>query len=70
MSPPLQDGKEIGGLWRLTPDGAMREILDYKFRCSNCVCFSPDGATMYFADTPTRRIFAFDYSATGRGRQK
>ena len=43
----------------------MREILDYKFRCSNCVCFSPDGLTMYFTDTPTRRIFAFDYNPSG-----
>lgn len=27
-----QDGQEIGGLWRLTADGHLREILDYKFR--------------------------------------
>ena len=61
-----QDGAEIGGLWRLSPDGRMQEILDYKFRCSNCVCFSPDGAVMYFTDTPTRRIFAFDYNPAGK----
>jgi hypothetical protein len=60
-----QDGAEIGGLYRLSPDGSMREILDYKFRCSNCICFSPDGLTMYFTDTPTRRIFAFDYNPAG-----
>ncbi|KAG1655181.1 hypothetical protein FOA52_004200 [Chlamydomonas sp. UWO 241] len=60
-----QNGAEIGGLWRLRPDGGMREILDYKFRCSNCVCFSPEGETMYFTDTPTRRIFAFDYTSGG-----
>lgn len=41
-----QDGKEIGGLWRYTPDGCLHEILDHKVRCSNCVCFSPDGSTM------------------------
>lgn len=41
-----QDGKEIGGLWRYTPDGRLHEILDHKVRCSNCVCFSPDGNTM------------------------
>ena len=29
--------------------------------CANSTCFSPDGATMYFADTPDRRIIAFDY---------
>lgn len=30
--------------------------------CTNSTCFSPDGATMYFADTPDREILAFDYN--------
>lgn len=29
--------------------------------CANSTCFSPDGATMYFADTPDREIVAMDY---------
>ncbi|WP_419908890.1 SMP-30/gluconolactonase/LRE family protein [Hoeflea sp.] len=29
--------------------------------CANSTCFSPDGETMYFADTPDREIVAFDY---------
>lgn len=29
--------------------------------CANSTCFSPDGNTMYFADTPTQEICAFDY---------
>lgn len=34
--------------------------------CTNSTCFSPDGATMFFADTPDREIVAFDYdNATG-----
>ncbi len=33
----------------------------------NAIAFSPDGRTMYFADTPTRTIRAFDLDpATGR----
>merc|ERR1719199_2452334 len=57
------DAKEIGGLWRLEAGtGRLTEILDYTFRCSNATCFSPDGRTMFFCDTPTRRIYAFDYS--------
>ena len=30
-------------------------------RISNSIAFSPDGRTMYFADTPERTIWAFDY---------
>ena len=29
--------------------------------CANSTCFSPDGETMFFADTPDREIVAFDY---------
>jgi sugar lactone lactonase YvrE len=38
-------------------------VLDYKFRCSNCICFTKSGTTMFFCDTPTRRIYQFDYDA-------
>lgn len=30
--------------------------------CANSICFSPDGSTMYFTDTPTCTILAYDYS--------
>lgn len=29
--------------------------------CANSTCFTADGATMFFADTPDREILAFDY---------
>ena len=32
--------------------------------CANSTCFSPDGQTMFFADTPDREIVAFDYDPT------
>jgi L-arabinonolactonase len=32
---------------------------------ANSVAFSPDGATMYFTDSPTRTIFSVDYGADG-----
>ncbi|WP_136440411.1 SMP-30/gluconolactonase/LRE family protein [Pacificoceanicola onchidii] len=29
--------------------------------CANSTCFSPDGRTMFFSDTPDREIVAYDY---------
>jgi len=49
-----------GSLYRLDPDlnwSKWRENITVP----NSIAFSPDGRTMYFADTPTRRILAFDY---------
>ncbi|KAG5179437.1 hypothetical protein JKP88DRAFT_326931 [Tribonema minus] len=68
------NGGAIGGLYRLTPPSAgapaagakLEEILDYRFRVSNCIAFSADGATMTFCDSPTRRIYQFDYDPSGR----
>lgn len=59
-------GENNAGLFRLDSQTLQwEEILDYRFRVSNCICFSPDGRTMYFGDTPTRTVYAFDYSPNG-----
>lgn len=39
------------------------ETLIEGVACANSTCFSPDGLTMYFADTPDRRIRAYPYGA-------
>ena len=44
--------------------GCRRELSDLQI--SNGLCWSPDGATVYHADSPTRRITAYDFSAQGR----
>lgn len=52
-------------LWRLDPDLAFAEVLG-DIMVSNGLAWSPDGRTMYHADTPTHVIRAFDYDpATG-----
>ncbi|GAB5362305.1 hypothetical protein AAMO2058_000785500 [Amorphochlora amoebiformis] len=61
-----KDGKELGSVYRLssTPSGgASLEPLKGApmHRVSNCISFSPDGETMYFCDTPTKRIFKYNY---------
>ena len=59
-----------GALYRLDPDGGASLMLD-GVTISNGLAWSLDGRTMYYIDTPTRRIDAFSFtrqrarSATG-----
>jgi L-arabinonolactonase len=50
----------ISAVYALEADGTDRRIIE-GVTCSNSICWSPDGATLYFTDMPTRRIDAFDY---------
>jgi sugar lactone lactonase YvrE len=49
-------------LIRLDPDLRMTRVLD-DIMISNGIAWSPDGRTMYHADTPTHTIRRFDYDA-------
>lgn len=54
-----------GKLYSYSPDGSLA-VLDEGITVSNGPCFSPDGATLYFSDTWTGEIWAYDYDlATG-----
>jgi sugar lactone lactonase YvrE len=45
--------------------------LDEGIICSNGPCWSPDGCTLYFADTARRAIYAYDYDPmTGKVRSR
>ncbi|MCW0236588.1 MAG: SMP-30/gluconolactonase/LRE family protein [Ferrovibrio sp.] len=50
------DGASLPG--RLTRQGLVGAIAT-----SNALAWSPDGATLYHADTPTHCVFAYDYDA-------
>ncbi|WP_416357682.1 SMP-30/gluconolactonase/LRE family protein [Aureimonas phyllosphaerae] len=50
----------VGKLFRLDPDLSVH-TLDTGIVCSNGPCFSPDGGTLYFADTGRAVIYAYDY---------
>jgi L-arabinonolactonase len=59
---PLQ---AIGGFYRLDHDLSLERLPLPAPAISNSIAFSPDGATMYFCDSPTREIRACDYRADG-----
>ncbi|WMY08717.1 SMP-30/gluconolactonase/LRE family protein [Paraburkholderia phenoliruptrix] len=59
---PLQ---AVGGFYRLDHDLTLERLPLPAPAISNSIAFSPDGATMYYCDSPTREIRACDYGADG-----
>jgi sugar lactone lactonase YvrE len=56
---------EVAGaasLYRLEPDGSVETMLE-DVTVSNGIAWSPDDSVMYYVDTPTLGIDAFDYDA-------
>ncbi len=49
-----------GSLYSMAPDGTCRILLE-GLGTSNGLAWSPDYGTLYFIDTPTRLVRAFDY---------
>jgi len=65
------ESEPVGRLFRLDPDLTLH-TLDDGIICSNGPCWSPDGRTLYFADSYKKTIFAYDYdtqSGTVRSRR-
>jgi len=52
--------EDSGALYSLSPDGQVKKLLR-RVRISNGLAWAPDGRTMYFIDTPSRQVLAFDY---------
>lgn len=55
-----------GVLWQVDADGRSTSFAD-GIRISNALCFSPDGKTMYFADSLDRTIRAYRYDGDAVG---
>jgi sugar lactone lactonase YvrE len=49
-----------GSLYSLSPDGTLKTLLT-GVRISNGLAWSPDHATLYYIDTPTRAVMAYQY---------
>ena len=50
-----------GSLFRLDPDRSFKRFIDGGITIPNAMCFSPDDKTMYFADSPTLKIMAYEF---------
>lgn len=62
--------KASGKLYVYSPDGSL-SVLDEGIVVSNGPCFSPDGRILYFADTWTGLIWAYDYDPeTGQANNR
>ncbi len=50
----------LGALYRLEPDGQVRQLAG-EIITANGPCFSPDGRSLYLADSPRQVIWRFPY---------
>lgn len=58
--------EKVASFWRYTRAGQLHRLALPKAAITNSICFSPDGETLYFTDSPTAQIMACDYDdATG-----
>jgi L-arabinonolactonase len=55
-----------GHFYRVHPGLRIERLPLPPAKVGNSIAFSPDGATMYYTDSPTRTIWHVDYGADGR----
>ncbi len=60
MHEDAQSDRFSGMLHQVRSGGEHRSVQN-QIGISNGIAFSPDGETMYFADTPRRTVWAYDY---------
>ncbi len=60
-----QAKEPLGGLYSLGLDGRIAQ-LDRELILGNGPCFSPDGRTLYHADSMRQTVYAYDYDPAGR----
>ena len=54
-----------GSLYRLEQGGRVSTLIDGGIAVANATCFSPDGRTLYFADSLAGTVRAWDYAPDG-----
>ena len=58
------DGAPIGSFYQYSVEHGLRRLTLPNAAIPNSICFSPDGAIMYYCDSPQRRILCCDYNAS------
>jgi gluconolactonase len=58
-----------GGVFYGRPDGSSVHVIARPVMTPNGIGLSPDGATLYYAETEGARVWAFDIEAPGRARK-
>jgi L-arabinonolactonase len=58
---PAEPRATIGGYYRLGADLRLERLALPDCAIANSICFSPDGATMYYCNSPDRAIRCCDY---------
>ncbi|GAB3627509.1 gluconolactonase [Pandoraea terrae] len=61
----VRGGGPIGGYYRVGPDLAIERLPLPACTVANGIAFSPDGRTIYFADSPTGEIRCAEYGVDG-----
>ncbi|CAM3816630.1 SMP-30/gluconolactonase/LRE family protein [Bordetella tumulicola] len=61
-----QHDLDWGGVFYVPEVGAKPQIVAYPVMTANGVALSPDGATLYYAETEGARLWAFDIEQPGR----
>lgn len=59
------DGQPLGHFYQYSTLHGLRPLELDAITCANSIAFSPDGKTMYYCDSPTRRIMRCEYEAEG-----
>jgi L-arabinonolactonase len=62
------NAQPIGGFYRLNADLTLERLPLGDCAISNSIGFSPDGAKMYYCDSPTRQIRVCDYATFDNDR--
>ena len=66
----IEESEPLGELYRLDAGGVLTTVVK-GVTVSNGLAWSPDGARMYYVDSPMRRVDVFDYdSATSEAFQR